>query len=302
MLTDITAAASEFESSAAKLQAESDRLASAFGFIQNFDFTFEEIEELDEPAEEASFEDDAPLVEESPQKEEQEDFLSLIQSGALFSDDGTFASESICVKDTLQYLIDTTGENKEKQTIVELLESLKLVTNIDGIDFTDEEEEQTEIETRFQTRERVKVREYTNQAQYYKHKFDKPVENIKNPKKTIVAVICFCAAAGFLFGERASSYYEYVAQSGEDVEELTALSSLAGGFMNSPSFNPLNCFKHGDIFITNFLVGAVVMGLIAFFIINSAKEKERSRVGHEHGNARFGTTSDFKQFLVKFME
>ena len=57
-----------------------------------------------------------------------------------------------------------------------------------------------------------------------------------------------------------------------------------------------------DIMLTIFGIVLGAYALVATFILLEADTKKRSRVGHEHGSARLGTSSDFKKFQKRFME
>lgn len=163
---------------------------------------------------------------------------------------------------------------------------------------TAEENEQENDEEQVKKQVRKKVREYSNSADMEKIVFRKPkTEGSILPK--LIMFLCACAATGTALGLQSSSYYNYALLTGKKIESTMScmwLWLLEEGMPFNPS--PLN----SSVFISGFVAGFLILAVIGLFIWLDNDTKKQSRVGHEHGNARLGTSKDFKNFRNRFME
>lgn len=151
-----------------------------------------------------------------------------------------------------------------------------------------------EVENKYAVK-REKVRTYNGEAKKAEVKFAKPKEERSFISKLIIAAI-ICAAIGIFFGVQANSYFNY--ENGKVTSDFACMFSWLMATNMPISVSPLNTSVFMTAFFTMFGVSAVVTLLVWL----SMDDKKRSRVGHEHGAARLGTTSDFKQYKNKFME
>lgn len=139
------------------------------------------------------------------------------------------------------------------------------------------------------------VREYKKEAVMPKIVHAKPMES-KGGFKKILLFLLACAAVGVFMGIKANSYYIY---SGGKV---TSAMSCAFSWLTVESLPYAVSPLYTDIFFVGFLLGFGILGVIGLFIWLDSDAKKNSRVGHEHGKARLGTSKDFKTFKNKFME
>lgn len=141
------------------------------------------------------------------------------------------------------------------------------------------------------------VREYKGKVPTMDIKFDKPVDANKSFMPTLIFFLSAVLFAGGFFGVQANSYYIY-----EGMKKGATPMECAFGWItvdNLPvNLSPFNT----DVFFTAFGVAAGILAVIGIFIYLDNDTKKQSRVGHEHGNARLGTASDFKKFRMKFMD
>lgn len=140
------------------------------------------------------------------------------------------------------------------------------------------------------------IREYTNKAKFYKPHYAKPKSRGQAFLKKCLIAIAVAIGIGIWLGVEANSYYIF---KGGKVN--TALN-CAFGWITVENM-PINISPfYSDVFFTAFMVGAGAVGLVLLFIYLDKEQKKNSRIGHEHGNARIATDSDFKKYKNKFME
>ena len=139
------------------------------------------------------------------------------------------------------------------------------------------------------------VRQYTNEAKFEKIIFKKPKEIGKDVKKTIITYAAICVGAGGFVGAKANSYFLTHMSDTPDV-----FTCMFKGFTDDKPFQMFPILP--DIFGYAFAIVAGALAMFFFMKYTDQQQRERDRVGHEHGNAHFGTPADFKQFKVQFME
>lgn len=155
----------------------------------------------------------------------------------------------------------------------------------------------TEQASLINEQKRKPVRKYTNKAEMEKVVFRKPKEIGGNKAKKIIIFLLVCVAVGIFFAVEANSYYNFMG--GKVESEMSCVFGWLPVFDSLPvNLSPLNTSVAG----LAFLFGFGILGIMGLFVYLDTEQKQLSRVGHEHGNARLGTPKDFKQFKQKFME
>ena len=145
------------------------------------------------------------------------------------------------------------------------------------------------------------LREYKNgKAHVKKPQFGKAKEDENDPRIAIVFFSLVCLAASAYAGLKANSYYNHIFLSSKGKLKPDLVDCIMKGLFSEDSIilMPLNEL----IFFPVFLGLALILGFIGFIRFSDAAERRKSRVGHEHGNARFGTRKDFVQFKNQFMD
>lgn len=143
--------------------------------------------------------------------------------------------------------------------------------------------------------DKEKVREYKKEAVMPKIVHAKPLES-KGGMKKILLFLAACACVGIFVGVKANSFYIF-----RKGNVKNAMSCAFSWLMEEGMPYRISPF-HSDVFFTGFLIGFGLLGIIGLFIWLDSDAKKNSRVGHEHGKARLGTSKDFKNFKNKFME
>lgn len=138
------------------------------------------------------------------------------------------------------------------------------------------------------------IRTYTKEAEMPKITFAAPAKKMSFVKKLFIFLIA-CAGVGVFFGVKANSYFWF--KDGKATAMNCAWSWLMED--NLPTvMSPIQ----SDVFLTGFMMGAGILGIIGLFVWLGNDEKRRSRVGHEHGNAQLGTKRDFAMHKRRFMD
>ena len=142
-------------------------------------------------------------------------------------------------------------------------------------------------------------REYKNgDPPIKKPSFGKPIE-VKDGKLTLKKAIIFfivCLGIGVFITLQANSYYNY--KNGKVSNPFECLYSWLGQ-RNMP-FNPFPLNENVTMF--GMLIGTGLPLIVGIFTHLGNQEKQQSRVGHEHGNARLATPDDYKLYSNRFME
>lgn len=146
------------------------------------------------------------------------------------------------------------------------------------------------------TAELPKVREYTNKAEFEKINYAKPVEAKGSWKKKLLILLIACFVVGCFLAVKANSYFVYT--NGKTTDGIACTFSWLMADDMPYALTPFN----SSIFMTAFGIGAGLVAIVGIFIYLESEQKRQSRVGHEHGNARLGTASDFKKFKTRFMD
>ena len=203
-------------------------------------------------------------------KEEQDNSAPIDETATSPPKIAPFADEKAC------------EEQKEKLTMI-----------IDGIAVTIKDAANEAVSQL--SGERARVRKYKNVAAFQKPVFAKPKEiGGLSPKKIIIFLI-ICIAIGIFLAVEANSYYFF---KGGKTDELSCCFAWLT-VENLPIYlSELNMGVIGWAMA----IGSGITGIVGIFIYLDKEQKSHSRVGHEHGNARLGTPSDFKTFKSKFME
>lgn len=147
----------------------------------------------------------------------------------------------------------------------------------------------------------VPLREYTNKTVIEEPVYDEPIDVEKSIGQKLVPYIIFSLLVSSLFGVKSNSYYNYKLQFMDYPEQLRPTDCIIGWIAtdNIPvtlmPFNPA-------VFFTSFGVLLAISAIVSFLIFSKNEEKEKARVGHEHGSARLSTRKDFMQYRQKFME
>lgn len=175
------------------------------------------------------------------------------------------------------------GEKKVRKLIVKTMEWV-VETIKDGV---------SDIENTSSDKE--KVREYKKEAVMPKIVHAKPLES-KGGIKKILLFLAACACVGAFVGVKANSFYIF-----RKGDVKNAMSCAFSWIMEEGMPYNISPF-YSDVFFTGFLIGFGLLGIIGLFIWLDSDAKKNSRVGHEHGKARLGTSKDFKTFKNKFME
>lgn len=144
-----------------------------------------------------------------------------------------------------------------------------------------------------QNKERIRV--YDKKVEMPKIAFKKATEQTNPLPKVFLFLAACCVAGGFL-GYMANSYYVY------KQGNVTSTLSCAFSWMMQDNMPYTIIPFHSDVFWTAFLCGFGILCIIALFIWLDSETKKNSRIGHEHGKARLGKPSDFKNYKKKFME
>lgn len=140
------------------------------------------------------------------------------------------------------------------------------------------------------------LREYNNKPKFYKPVFGKAKTGENNLKKYLFMAIS-SVAVGIFGGVEANSYY--LAVGGKVPNTL----SCSWGWLTmfdtmTPNISPF----YANVFFTAFAIWGSALGLVFLLGSMNSAEKKASRVGHEHGNMRLSTKSDFKKYINKFMD
>ena len=128
--------------------------------------------------------------------------------------------------------------------------------------------------------------------------FAKPKEEKPFSKKLKMAAIVDTIISGF-FGIQANSYFNYCVANRKKAP--SGFGAAFGWLAESNMPTALDPFN-SEIFISAFGMIFVIVAIVMLLAYSSADTKKRSRVGHEHGAARLGTSTDFKKFKSRFME
>lgn len=131
-----------------------------------------------------------------------------------------------------------------------------------------------------------------------KPSFGKPTE-AKDGKLTLKKVIIFfiiCLGIGVFITLQANSYYNYKGGKVSNVFDCLYAWLMTGDMPFKPF--PLN----ENVTMFGMLIGTGLPLVIGVFAHLSNDEKNQSRVGHEHGNARLATPDDYKAYSNRFME
>lgn len=138
------------------------------------------------------------------------------------------------------------------------------------------------------------AREYTKKAEMPKITFAAPVKKMSFVKKLIIFLIA-CVGLGVFFGVKANSYFWFK-------DGKANAMACAWSWLMEEKLPIIMSPVQSDVFLTGFSMGFGILGIIGLFIWLDSDAKKRSRVGHEHGNARLGTNRDFKTYKRKFMD
>jgi hypothetical protein len=128
--------------------------------------------------------------------------------------------------------------------------------------------------------------------------FAKPKEEKPFSRKLKMAAIVDMIISGF-FGIQANSYFNYCVANRKKAP--SGFGAAFGWLTESDMPTALDPFN-SEIFISAFGMIFVIVAIVMLLAYSSADTKKRSRVGHEHGAARLGTSTDFKKFKSRFME
>lgn len=174
----------------------------------------------------------------------------------------------------------------------ELKNNTKKTINIDGREV--EVKDTTTTEKAHSARKHL--RDAPNLSEMPKTVYAKPVEKNSNNKAKYLILSIIGIATGLFLAIQANSYYFF--KNGKVNNPLTCAFSWITE-KNMPIYlNDINTSIAGIAF----LIGFGAIALLGLFSYLNAEQLQTSRVGHEHGNARLGTPSDFKKFKLKFME
>lgn len=183
-------------------------------------------------------------------------------------------------------------KSRANKVIIGMFQWIKKTSFEDNDDNIDDETDVVAI----QEAERKKARTYNKVAEMPKITFSAPTKKKSFLFKLIVFLIA-CSGVGTFVGVEANSYFFY--KGGKVDSTLACAWSWMIEYDKMPTtISPIN----SEVFWTSFFVGFGLLGIIGLFIWLDNDSKKRSRVGHEHGNARLGTKRDFKIFKRKFMD
>lgn len=212
----------------------------------------------------------------------------------------SYFMEMTLVDNIKEVHIDEKGKKTEIMPVAESIatdeETTEVVAEGDAADESAEDNKKDK-----KPKEPQKAREYTNQAEFYKANFGKPVELNGGGAKKLFMFLIACVATGLFFAVEANSYYVAKLNLGETAN----LTPMSCAFMWLTVFDTLKISLspiNGAVMGTAFLLGAGILGIIGLFVYLDSENRKLSRVGHEHGNARLGTPKDFKAFKQKFMD
>ena len=131
-----------------------------------------------------------------------------------------------------------------------------------------------------------------------KTNYAKPKEE-KSFKSTLIKVaIAGLIISGF-FAVMSQSYVNYCYSIGKPAPSVFG---ALFGWMSVSSLSVDLSVIDFDIVLPVFGIVFGLYAVIATFVLLEADQKKRSRVGHEHGSARLGTSRDFKKFQKRFIE
>lgn len=203
-----------------------------------------------------------------------------------FTDIGSDDDEDVVREENVTYTLDIPEVKEEQEKVKTLFLGLKewIVEVI---------REDVEISARTGS-DKTATRQYNKEAEMPKITFAAPVKKMSFIKKFII-FLCVCAAVGIYFGIQANSYFWF--KGGQ--EEVMA---CAWGWIMVEKLPIVTSPINTSAFMAGFGLGAGILGIIGLFIWLSNDEKKRSRVGHEHGNARLGTNRDFTMHKRRFMD
>jgi len=203
------------------------------------------------------------------------------------------------IKTPLENIIDPEQiECKREKTEIEIVQDEKAHTmTIEGIKFAKEvidEAIQTEKNTGL---EAEKLREYTNEAEYFKGSFAKPKENEEDKTKKFIIMAAMSFAIGIFGGIQSNRYYTTKEGKVENIFNCT------WSWLFSIDDMPLKILPfHSGAFFTGFFVWFIILAIICLFIWINNDVMKNSRVGHEHGNAKLMDKNSFQKFKNRFME
>ena len=216
----------------------------------------------------------------------------------------TFVKEQKSKEETVYLYEDKPSEKMQedakqgKESIWQAMSRLDVTEGEEGVKTVKvrgtEEEENTAEKQMPEKKEYPEVRKYTNKIKKDQIVFAKPKELETGGWKKVVIFLIACLAVGLFLGLKANAYS--IANAGK----ASNFECVYKWLENDVPFR-LNPFNQ-NVFMTGFGVGAGGLGLVGLFTWLDNDAKKQSRVGHEHGNARLGTPSDFKKFRNKFME
>lgn len=138
------------------------------------------------------------------------------------------------------------------------------------------------------------AREYIKTAEMPKIIFSKPAKKMPFVTKLIL-FLAVCIGVGIFFGVKANSYFWFK-------EGKATAMACAWSWLMEDSLPIVMSPIQSSVFLTGFAMGFGILGIIGLFIWLDSDAKKRCRVGHEHGNARLGTSRDFKMYKNKFMD
>lgn len=189
------------------------------------------------------------------------------------------------IKDITSYEIVNKTPEKQKQALEKVIDGVKVLVK-DVVEETVAENQKP----------RKTVRKYTNEAKMEKVSFAKPRETNGSPAKKLGMFMIVCVIVGIFFAVQANSYYNF--KEGKVENEMSCAFSWLMEENLPMSLDPLNWSVMG----CGFGMGFGILAVVGLFIYVDSDQKKQSRIGHEHGSARLGTGSDFKQFQRKFMD
>lgn len=192
------------------------------------------------------------------------------------------SSEPPIKKEEVTFAVETTPEQAEKVHQTEMAIGNRLVEVQQTL-----KEAAQEVKDTSDKAERI--REYKKNAEMPKIVHAKASTGA-NPLIKLGFFLVACIAVGVFFGIKANSYYVYSGKSSAfgwlTVENLPYV------------FSPI----YSDVFMTGFLAGAGILGVIGLFTYLDNDTKKASRVGHEHGQAHLAKAADHKTYTNRFME
>ena len=167
-----------------------------------------------------------------------------------------------------------------------------------GEDISKKEEEKAELEKEIKKQKDSMYKKVKEKMGLKKTVFAKPKEE-KSFKQTLIKVAVIGVIIAGFFAVMGQSYVNYCYSKGKEIP--SAFGAIFGWLGASDMSIDLSVIDV-NVILTIFGTILGVYAIIATFILLEADTKKRSRVGHEHGSARLGTSSDFKKFQNRFME